>query len=594
MMKRILTIILLPLFLFISSCNPDKNNNSTSSTEENSTFTTEMIARGSEIAVNVDRYLSAIEAMGFSGAIIVSQSDSVVLRKGYGIADRETRRPYTPSTVQSHGSITKQMTGAAILLLESRGELSVDDSIAVYFDDIPTDKQDIIIHQLLTHSSGLPGGVGSDEEPIRAKAYTNRVMGEPLQFDPGTGYAYSNAGYSLLGMIVGQVSEQGYEPFLREELLLPTGMKKTGYVLPNFDRQKLAVGYRNGEKWGLVHDRGWLKDGPGWHLRANGGLHTTVDDMYRWFRNTLQKHTVLNKEIVDRWTEGYVTESNGISQYGYGWVINNSQWGPMIAHSGSNRIFSADFVWLPEKEVFFYIQGNTSMISADQQRSSILDAAFDSEFLMPPLITPKYGANPGLAQQRKGVYRMGGGRLELTADDTRLVAKLWGQSALNLMLKPTTEQKKQFAELNRRTRNAMDRLKEGQKDALSGLMAEGEDPTAPTSAMLSRINQIGNLDSLHVVGTFANTPGSRFADKGPWTTFVYAEFANWNQYWNIVWNKDGTFEGEYSGPWPTFILIPTAEDQYTGVRQSSPWKTVKINYEDECLIIAEQRACREL
>jgi CubicO group peptidase (beta-lactamase class C family) len=133
-------------------------------------FTNDAIGGESEIGGNIHRYLSAMEALGFSGAIIVTHGEEVVVREGYGLADRETRRPYTPATVQDHGS--------------------------------PEDKQDITIHQLLTHSSGLTGGVGPDEEPIGAQYFLNRLMAAPLQFKPGSGYGYSNAGYSLLGMIV--------------------------------------------------------------------------------------------------------------------------------------------------------------------------------------------------------------------------------------------------------------------------------------------------------------------------------------------------------------------------------------------------------
>ncbi|MDH3266742.1 MAG: beta-lactamase family protein, partial [Gammaproteobacteria bacterium] len=133
--------------------------------EGTSTPAGQVASHDSGIAEKIDRYLSAMESLGFSGAIIVSHGGEVVLRKGYGLADRETRRPYMPTTIQSHGSITKQMTGAAILLLDSRGKLSVDDSINLFFNDLPEDKQSITLHQLLTHSSGLPGGVGPDEEP---------------------------------------------------------------------------------------------------------------------------------------------------------------------------------------------------------------------------------------------------------------------------------------------------------------------------------------------------------------------------------------------------------------------------------------------
>ncbi len=550
----------------------------------------------SEIGANIDRYLSAMESLGFSGAIIVTHGSEVVLREGYGLADRETRRRYTPTTVQTHGSITKQMTGAAILLLESRGELSVDDPIDLYFDDLPEDRQAITLHQLLTHSSGLPGGVGPDEEPIGARAYLDRLMAEPLQFGPGSDYGYSNAGYSLLGMIVERVSGQSYEAFLRDELLVPAGLTETGYLLPEWDRDRLAVGYRNGERWGLVHGRGWLDDGPGWHLRANGGLHTTVDDMHRWLR-TVRGQGALSVEATRRWTTGYVDEGSSESRYAYGWVVRDTEWGKMINHRGGNLIFSAEFVWLPERELFFYIQGNTSMIAAYEQRSRLLAAAFDAEFLMPVLVEPDDGARPEDARERAGNYHVDEGSLELTADDTRLVARLSGQAVLNAMLNPAEEQRQQFVELNQRTGDAMDRLEAGEEDALKGMVGENEDPVERTRPLLDRISQIsnhfGNLRSLHLIGSFENVPGSRFAEFGPWTTFVYAEFEHWNQYWNLVWNNDGTYRGNWSGPWPSFILIPTAEGRYRAVRQEPPWNTVDIGFEEECVVTAELRACRE-
>jgi hypothetical protein len=270
----------------------------------------------------------------------------------------------------------------------------------------------------------------------------------------------------------------------------------------------------------------------------------------------------------------------------------------MINHRGSNRIFSAEFVWLPEQELFFYIQGNTSMISALEQRDRLLAAAFDAEFRMPPLVELDPAASPEQAGERAGIYHLDGGALELTADDTRLVAKLSGQAVLNSMLNPAEAQRTQLAELNRRARDAMDRLEAGQEDAVAGLLGEDEDPVVRTRPFLDRISQIssqngGDLRSLHLIGSFENDPGSRFADLGPWTTFVYAEFENWNQYWNLVWNSDGTYRGNWSGPWPSFTLVPAAEGRYTGVRQGPPWDTVELHFEGECLVVAELRACRQ-
>ena len=532
-------------------------------------------ANTTELPAKIDCYLTSLESLGFSGAIIVRIADNVVLRKGYGLANRETRRPYLPSTVQSHGSVTKQMTAAAILLLESRGHLSVSDLASDYLGPIPEDKKGITLHHLLTHASGLPGGLGSDEEPVDSRSYVKRAMAVPLEFKPGKAYLYSNVGYSLLGLIVEEVTRKNYESFLRDEILMPAGLADTGYVLPNWNSDRLAQGYRNGQHWGLVYRRGWLTDGPGWNLRANGCLHTTVDDMGMWL-STVTGKGVFTPQLVRRWTEGRVQESQSDSQYAYGWVISDTAWGAMISHSGSNQIFSADFFWLSDLQLFVYIQGNTSLIPARGQRERILSAAFNKSFRMPPRINEYPAAAPQDAKALEGVYDLEGGAIQLTADDTRLVAKLWGQPPIDLMLGYSQRQRAVAAEYNRRTAAAMGELELAREDALRVLLSQGEEPTEPTRVLLDRISQCGVLERLHVIGSFENRHGSRFEDLGPWTTFVYAEFKGWNQYWNIIWTNKGTYRETVSGPWPTFILVPMAKGRYTAVQQEPPWDTLEV------------------
>jgi len=591
MIKKKLYLIFLLCCFVITACTL-KNDNVTQYGDQEPLQSTEWVAENSKPALNINRYLSAMEAFGFSGAIIVSEGDEIILRKGYGFANRETRQPYTPETIQTSASITKQFTGAAILLLESRGELSVDDPISKYFDQVSEEKQDITIHQLLTHSSGIVGGVGRDEDPMEKQPYLDRVLAEPLYFDPGTGYRYSNSGYSLLGMIVEQVSGVNYETFLRNELLLPSGMTKTGYILPDWNSENMAVGYRNGERWGLVYKRGWIEDGPNWVLRANGGLHTTVDDMFKWLK-TVKGSGVLDESVARRWTTGYLREDNGYSEYGYGWVVyDHNRWGKVITHSGSNRVFESDFVWLPELDLFFYIHGNTSMVPAGGLSGFILTAAFDSTFTMPPLVEMDRKASSETAQIRAGKYHLNGGNLNLTADDTRLVTTLTGQSVLDYMLSHSEEESLLFAELNSRTKEAMNKLQSGEKDAFSGMLSDNDDPVSITEFFLNRIRQIGKLDSLHVIGTFANTPGTRFYNSGPWTTFVHAEFETWNQYWNLIWDRNGSYKEYSTGPWPTFTLIPTDAHRYISVRQGGNWQTVELEFRNECIFINGLKACK--
>ena len=545
----------------------------------------------SELAARVDKYLKSASLLGFSGSIIVSEGSEIILQKGYGLANRENRIEYSANTIQSCGSITKQFTAAAILLLESKDSLSVNDKLSKYFNDVPKEHKNITIHQLLTHSSGIIGGIGPDEEPIGKEAFLKRLWLEPLEFEPGSGYSYSNAGYSLLGMIIEQLSKMNYGDFLRENLFIPSKMESTGYLLAGKDTTRLAIGYNKGNYWGKVYKNGWLADGPNWHLRANGGIHTTVEDMSRWLQ-VMQGNGVLEDDIIDKWTTGYVNENNADSKYAYGLVVYNDQkYGKKITHSGSNRIFSADLVWLPEKNILYYIQSNSSLFPAYEISNNILSAAFDSTFRSPPDIKVDDKIKPESILKLEGIYEIDGGSVELKSDDIRIMAKLNGQPMLNLFLNHSSKQQEFFSNLNQRTYEALILLKEGRADALKDLMLEGKDPLPATENLLKQIDQIGNLESLNLIGTFENTENSRFSKIGAYTTFVHARFPNWNRYWNFVFDKDGKYVGTYSGPWPTFTMIPMKLDKFIAVRQEFPYESIDVVFNENCFILNGTKAC---
>lgn len=576
-MKYILLIVL--SLVTLKSC--------IQSEQDNNNLTNE----NSELAARVDNYLRSASSLGFSGSIIVSEGNEIILKKGYGLANRENRIEYSANTIQSCGSITKQFTAAAILLLESKDSLSVNDKLSKYFNHVPKEQKNITIHQLLTHSSGIIGGIGPDEEPIAKEAFLKRLWNEPLEFDPGSGYSYSNAGYSLLGMIIEQVSEMNYEGFLRENLFNPSKMENTGYLLVREDTTMLAEGYLKGDYWGKVYKNGWLEDGPNWHLRANGGIHTTAEDMYKWLQVMLG-NGVLKDDIIDKWTTGYVNENNAESKYAYGLVVYNDQkYGKIITHSGSNRIFSADLIWLPEKNILYYIQSNSSLFPAYEISNNILSAAFDSTFRSPPDIKFDDKTKPESILKLEGIYEVNGGSVELKTDDMRIMAKLSAQPMLNLFLNHSSKQQEFFSNLNQRTSNALILLKEGRVDALKDLMPEGEDPLPATENLLRQIDQIGNLESLNLIGTFENTENSRFSKIGAYTTFVYARFQNWNRYWNFVFDKDGNYVGTYSGPWPTFTMIPVESDKFIAVRQEFPYESTEVVFKENCLILNGTKVC---
>ncbi|MDE2852268.1 MAG: serine hydrolase [Acidobacteriota bacterium] len=302
----------------------------------------------------IDDLLLEEEAEGFAGSVLVARDGEAIHLAGYGLADREARVPFRPETVSTIGSITKQFTGAAILKLQEQGRLRVEDPIGRFFPDAPADKVGITVHQLLTHTAGLPPALGSDEEYIDRDSYLEAVWRTELKDPPGERHDYSNTGYSVLAAIVERTSGTSYEGFLRQQFFDTLGMDATGYRLADWSEAQVAAGYRDGRRFGRVTDRQIHEDGFSWHLVGNGGIHSTVGDMARWVR-ALRDGEVLSAESLDALFGEHVDEGYGDSFYGYGWVTFHLPNGErMIGHNGGNGFFFADLNFFPDRDDLLY------------------------------------------------------------------------------------------------------------------------------------------------------------------------------------------------------------------------------------------------
>jgi CubicO group peptidase (beta-lactamase class C family) len=299
-----------------------------------------------DLGARIDQHLTAAERFGFAGAVLIEHNGQVVLHKGYGLADRENGISTTAETVFDIGSITKPFTAAAILKLEEQGRLRVTDSIARYFKNVPPDKAGITIHHLLTHTSGLRGDFGGDYDVISRDSLVRVALSSKLNAAPGAEYDYSNAGFSLLGAIIEHVSGRPYEQYLREELLKPAGLLNTGYRLGDVATKHIAVGYRAGARWGTPLERPWAADGPHWNLRGNGGLLSTVGDLYRW-QVALESARVLSQASFVK-----ATTPPANSDYGYGLDVSTTPRGTRhIGHNGANGYFYARMASFPDENV---------------------------------------------------------------------------------------------------------------------------------------------------------------------------------------------------------------------------------------------------
>jgi CubicO group peptidase (beta-lactamase class C family) len=305
----------------------------------------------------VDAELRALEPRGFSGAILWVSGDEVVLKKGYGFADREASRPVTADTIFDIGSITKPITAAAIWKLEADGKLSIHDRIARFFPNVPPDKAGITIDDLLRHTSGLDDIFGGDYEVVSRDWVLEKALSSKLLSPPGQKPSYSNAGYSLLAMIIEDLTGQPYEQYVHEHLMKPAGTPRIGYRVPRWAPDELAVGYRKGKRWGSPLDHPWADDGPSWNLRGNGGMLANVGDLYT-LMETLQKGPSLPESARRKFMDHYVRRFEG---------------GRRMRTIGGNGIFNADYIKWVDENVTLIMMTSVDAFEAEEITPKLFD-----------------------------------------------------------------------------------------------------------------------------------------------------------------------------------------------------------------------------
>lgn len=249
----------------------------------------------SKRAAEIDRIFAAEAAKG--GSFVVRYDlGGHSFAKGYGHLDCARSKPIPSNALIDSGSISKAFTYAAIYKLIEEGRLKLDDSLGDLFAEVPADKRPITVAQLLDERSGFHDFVNPDGSvpstdvevivrdylPLSKSQLLRSAFASPLRYAPGTREEYSNLAYQLLAAIVEKASGKGYEAYVREKILLPAGMKDTGYVLPDFHGKVFAEQCKGAESWGNPVSKGLWKNGVSWNLMGAGGMMTTVADLKRW------------------------------------------------------------------------------------------------------------------------------------------------------------------------------------------------------------------------------------------------------------------------------------------------------------------------
>ena len=319
-------------------------------------------------ATAASAYVVSRMSAGFAGAILVAHHGKVVLRGGYGMANRERGIPWSTSIVAPLGSVTKVFTAAAVVDLWDRKLLAPSDKLGKFFPRFTTaSTADLTVQQLLTHTSGLDTFSGDDFEKIGLSEFLTRTLGSAPKSAPGT-MRTSNIGFSLLAAIVERVGGLSMDSFLRRRLFNFVGMTHTGYNLPNLPSDSMAVGYLNDIRRGTLIDSLAPLGADFWNLYGNGGMQGSAEELYLWVR-ALADGKVLSAQGRRAMWAPQARRPDG-AEYGYGWSVRRDAKGELeqVSNSGSDGVFLASLNYFPQEDLFVSVVSNVggreSMISS--------------------------------------------------------------------------------------------------------------------------------------------------------------------------------------------------------------------------------------
>jgi CubicO group peptidase (beta-lactamase class C family) len=378
--------------------------------------------RAGDLRSRLAEYMDAsVKVSQFSGSVLVAKDEETLFAGGYGFANAEHQVPNTTRTKFRLGSITKQFTAMAILILHEEGKLKLSDPVSKYIDDAPKAWEPVTLHHLLTHTGGVPSYTDDPDYrkkmtmPETIKSMIARFRDKPLEFKPGEKFHYSNSGYFLLGAVIDKVSGKSYEAFLKEALFGPLQMKDTGYdhsatLLPN-----RAAGYSKMGS-GLENARYLDMSQP----FSAGSLYSTVEDLARWDRALRDGRLVSKASYKLMYTPVK-------SDYAYGWLVTKTKGRNEISHGGGINGFQTEILRYPDEKVCVVVLCNVIPANPGRVAHDLAAIAFGDKVEMPRTrkvasVDPKvFDAYVGRYQVAPTVFAT------ISRDGDRLMAQLTGQ-----------------------------------------------------------------------------------------------------------------------------------------------------------------------
>jgi CubicO group peptidase (beta-lactamase class C family) len=278
-------------------------------------------------------------------SVAVCRDGKIVKASGYGVANVEWDIPVTPETIFQTGSVGKQFTATAVMMLVEEGKLGLADNIAKFIPEAPVTWNDVTVRSLLTHTSGIADYGGEEDTMGKGvinfrKDYTEEELVQafakmPKDFPAGEKWSYSNSGYVLLGVIIHRVTGEFYGDFLQERIFKPLGMTSTRIISEADIVPQRSSGYRLVK--GELMNQEWVS--PTLNTTADGALYTNVLDLAKWDSALYTTKLIKRSSLDAMWTPAKLT-SGKTYPYGFGWDLASKQGHRAVSHDGAWQGFT--------------------------------------------------------------------------------------------------------------------------------------------------------------------------------------------------------------------------------------------------------------
>ena len=310
----------------------------------------EDIVRG-ELGNRAHDFLLQMTDDGFSGAVLLSRRGEILLKMGYGYANREELQPNNSETLFNVASVAKIFTAAAVLDLEEKQALSLENPLSTYLGKFPDYKSTATVHHLLIHTAGLVAR-GAELEYGSRESFVDSVKKAPFETPPGKVFRYTNAGYTLLAAIVETVSGLPFEAYLEERLFKRACMTQTAFVWEKrVEKLPAAVGYAGDT---IDHLSAVPPETDIWGNRGPSNIATNVGDLYRWIQAVKSEQIISNSSISKMFT-AYVGDE------GYGWHVIDTEHGRLLRRGGGLLDFESSLRWYQDEDLVIIVLINNHL-----------------------------------------------------------------------------------------------------------------------------------------------------------------------------------------------------------------------------------------